>query len=73
VWRASGGNNVNVFESVADALGVNSSYYSLNEQDDLLKLFRQVSAKMGGSWVPTIIAELIEELNPELLTMFQNH
>jgi hypothetical protein len=76
VARIRGGvdkNNVNVFELVADAFGVNSCYYSLNEQDDLVKLFRQVSAKMGGSWVPTIIAELIGELNPELLKMFQKH
>jgi thymidine kinase len=50
--------NVNVFELVADAFGINSSYYSFKKQDDLVKLFRQASAKKGGSWVPTIIAEI---------------
>lgn len=51
-------NNVNVFEVVAEAFGVNSSYYSFEKQDDLVKLFRQASAKKGGNWVPTIIAEI---------------
>ena len=51
-------NNVNVFEVVAEAIGVNSSYYSFEKQDDLVKLFRQASAKKGGNWVPTIIAEI---------------
>jgi hypothetical protein len=50
--------NVNVFELVADAFGVNSSYYSFKKQDDLVKLFRHASAKKGGDWVPTIIAEI---------------
>ena len=51
-------NNVNVFEKVAAAFGVNSSFYSFEKQDDLVKLFRQASAKKGGNWVPTIIAEI---------------
>ena len=44
--------NVNVFELVADAFGINSPYYSFKKQNDVVKLFRQASAKKGGSWVP---------------------
>jgi hypothetical protein len=56
--------NVNVFELVADAFGVNSSYYSFKKQDDLVKLLRHASAKKGGGWVPTIIAEIDRGAEP---------
>jgi hypothetical protein len=51
-------NNVNVFELVAEKFGVKSPYYNFNAQDDLVKLFKQASARKGGNWVPTIIAEI---------------
>jgi hypothetical protein len=57
-------NNVNVFELVAKRFGVASAYYNFDEQSDLVKLFRQASAKMGGSWVPTIIAEVDRGAEP---------
>lgn len=57
-------NNVNVFESVAEAFGVNSTFYSFKKDDDLVKLFKQASAKKGGNWVPTIIAEIDRGAEP---------
>ena len=48
----------NVYESVAVAFGINSPYYSFESQDDIVKLFRSASAKKGGNWVPTIVAEI---------------
>ena len=49
---------VDVYELVADAFGVSSPYYSFKNQHDLVKLFRKASARKGGDWVPTIIAEV---------------
>jgi ABC-type cobalamin/Fe3+-siderophores transport system ATPase subunit len=63
--------NVNVFELVAEAFGVNSSYNSLKKQDDLVKLFRQASAKLGGSWVQTIIAEVDRGIDTTIIFKYK--
>ena len=57
-------NDVNVFQLVAQEFGVNSSYYNFNSQYDLVKRFKQASAKKGGNWVPTIIAEIDRGAQP---------
>jgi hypothetical protein len=57
-------NNVNVFELVAEKFGVKSPYYNFNTQDDLVNLFELASAKKGGNWVPTIIAEIDRGAEP---------
>ena len=56
---------------VAKNVGVASAYYNFNEQSDIVKLFRQASAKLGGSWVPTIIAEVDRGIDTTIKFKYQ--
>lgn len=46
----------NVYELVAESFGIKHSRYNFNKADDLVKMLKAASAKVGNGWIPTIIA-----------------